>query len=100
VFKERITSLEALVDTLNYYPIATFLLDIYARQQALHYIQGAHLEEDMMGNEFECLSDCSCDLRGTALDILAKSMKLSVVLKHNKTDSHKFARKSPLAEME
>lgn len=54
VFKDKIGSLAALADILNHYPIATFFLDVYARQQAIFYLQNPTEteEENMMGNEF------------------------------------------------
>jgi hypothetical protein len=52
VFKGNITSLITLADVLNFYPVAKFFLEIYARQYAVLHLQSPTEaeEEAMMGN--------------------------------------------------
>ena len=48
----------------------------------------------MMGNEFELLADMKSDLRGNALNILVKSLKLNLTAKYPRNENAKFIRNS------
>lgn len=52
----------------------------------------------MMGNEFELLADMKSELRGNTLDILVKSLKLSLTAKYPRVDAAKFIRKSSIQD--
>ena len=53
-----------------------------------------------MCNEFELLADMKSDLRGNALNILVKSLKLSLTVKYTRIENGKFIRKSNNKEEE
>lgn len=100
VFRARLASPAALADLLANYPVAVFLLDLYARQHALLYLAAAPADLDLFGNEGDVLNDLAADLRGSALELLARSLKLSVGVRVGRSDSQKFVRKSSMQEVD
>ncbi len=58
LLQSRFNSLTAISDVLNHYPIAIFLLELFARQTSLAYLHELSDQDNelMMGNEFGVLN--------------------------------------------
>lgn len=50
IIKTKIKSIDTLGDILNHYPLAAFILDLYARQSGILSIQNYHKKDDLLGN--------------------------------------------------
>lgn len=77
ILRHRVKSQEHLVEFLNYFPVAAFALECWARQKTKVWVD-QNPANDFMGNEQEVLSDLSVEIRGPLLGVMATAFGVAV----------------------